>query len=298
MKKISAIIICMREEGNIQQCLKSINFVDEIIIIDSGATERTLEICKKFTDRIVRHPWPSYRQQMEYARDIAKNEWVLSLDVNEAVSEKLKENIIFALEKDHGRYAGYRMKRQYFYSNQQVNHCWHPELQIRLYRKSKAQWVRRNQHYSVELDGRCRDLKGDLKYSPYQDLSQYLHAVDSRSSMRAREEFEKGKPEYPSGLVFSPLFYFVKAYGLKRGFLDGMPGLVISVLESYGRFLESAKLWEMRNAVSADFLHSVPLNRFQYYLEKIKGIMFPEKRQRHESLWKTARLQSAQEDHT
>ncbi len=94
MKKISAIIVCTREEGNVQQCLEGINFVDEIVIIDSGATERTLEICGKFTDRIVSHPWPSYGQQMEYARELVKNEWVLSLGINEVVSEKLKKNII------------------------------------------------------------------------------------------------------------------------------------------------------------------------------------------------------------
>ena len=115
MEKISAIVICMKEEGNIRQCLESLNFVDEIVVIDSGATNGTLEICKKFTDRIIYHPWPSFSQQMNFALDQVKNEWVLSMDINEMVSSELKENILNALARDQGKYAGYRISCQNFY---------------------------------------------------------------------------------------------------------------------------------------------------------------------------------------
>lgn len=249
MKKISAIIICLREEGIIQECLKSLNFVDEIVIINSGATSNTLEICKKFTDRIVNYPWPSYGLQMNYAMELIKNEWVLCLGVNEVVTDELRKSIIQAIGHDKGRYDGYRIKRQYFYSGRKINHCWVSESKILLYRKSKARWVWNNLHYSysVDLQGKCRDLKGDLKYFPYQSVSQYLHTLDSLSFIASMDRFEKGDSISLSRLTFSPLLYFLRLYVYKRGFWDGSPGFIISVLESYYCFLESVKLWKMRN---------------------------------------------------
>jgi glycosyltransferase involved in cell wall biosynthesis len=289
MEKISAIIVCTREEGNIQQCLESIRFVDEIVIIDSGATERTLEICREFTDRIVSHPWPSYGQQMEYARELVKNEWVLNLGVNEVVSDKLRENIISALENDGGKCDAYRISLHYFYSGQRINRCWKPELQIRLYRRSKARWVRQNLHYSLVLDGKCRDLKGELKYSPYQDLARYLNAINSLSTIKAREKSREGKAEGIFGLVVSPLFHFLKLYGLQRGFLDGRAGFVISILESYRRFMESEKLWEMRNISSARVSRSLTVDPLQHFSGKIKGFILPKKQQGCEVLLKNSK---------
>jgi glycosyltransferase involved in cell wall biosynthesis len=289
MEKISAIIVCSREEGNVQQCLESVNFVNEIVIIDSCATERALEICRKFTDRIVSHPWPSYGQQMDYARELAKNEWVLNLDVNEVVSEKLRKNITAALENDRGKYDAYRIKQHYFYAGQRVNHCWQPEFQIRLYRKSKARWLFRNLHYSPVLDGMYRDLKGELEYSPYQNLSQYLHAINSLSTIGARERFKKEESEHPCGLIFPPLFHFINLYGLKRGFLDGRSGLVISILESYRYFLESAKLREMRNVSPSQVPSSFTFEPFKHYLGKIKGLIIPAKHHGGEGLLKNSK---------
>jgi len=284
MEKISATVICMKEEGNIQKCLESLDFVDEIVIINSGATERTLDICKKFTDRIIHHPWPKYGQQINFAMDQNKNgwvlcsnadevvspelkesilnaftnnEWILCLNADEVISPELKESILNAFTNDGGKYNGYRVKRRIFHLGRGINHCWYQDFQIRFFRKSKASWISTHSHYSVNLEGTYRDLKGDLECHIYHSLSQHLCSIDSFSSSEAMGEFERGKSVHLFGLVFNPLFYFFKLYVLQRGFLDGTPGFIISVTESYYCFLKYAKLWEMKNVnpFSFAFLH-------------------------------------------
>jgi len=247
MEKISAVIICKDEGKNIQRCLKSIAFVDEIVVVDSGSTDRTVEICKKFTNRVFYHPWAGYVKQKNYALAKAKHEWTLSLDADEEVSPKLKESILNALQNNGGEYSGYRVNRHVFYLGRWINHCWYPEYKIRLFKKSKGRWVGKNLHERVELDGKYCDLSGDLNHFTYQNISQHLRTIDSFSSIAAREKFEEGKSVTLFNFFLNPLFQFFKLYIVKRGFLDGMPGFIISVLSSYYTFLKYVKLWEIRN---------------------------------------------------
>lgn len=251
MEKISATIICKNEERNIQRCLQHLDFVDEIVVVDSGSEDRTLEICKRFTDRVMYHPWPGYIEQKNYALEQATHEWVLSLDADEVVSPELKEDILDALRNDQGKYDGYRVNRHVYYLGRWINHCWYPEYKIRLFKKCKGRWVGKNLHERVELNGKYRDLKGDLEHYTYRNISQHLHTIDSFSSLGADGKFEEGKSARLLDLVFNPMFRFLKLYVLKRGFLDGMPGFIIAVLGSYYCFLKYAKLWEMHN-VSQD----------------------------------------------
>jgi len=250
MTRISATIICMNEERTIQQCLESLDFVDEIVVVDSGSTDRTVEICEQFTGKVIHHPWPGHVEQKNYALEQARNEWILSLDADEVVSSELRENILRALENDRGKYDGYRVNRHVFYLGRWINHCWYPEYKIRLFKKSKGKWVGKNPHDRVELNGRYRDLKGDLEHYTYRDISQHLCTIDSFSSIGAQGKFEGGESPRIFGLVLNPLFRFFKLYVLKKGFLDGMPGFIIAVLGSYYCFLKYAKLWEIHGSSS------------------------------------------------
>ena len=245
MEKISAVIICKNEEKNIQRCLESIDFVDEIVIVDSGSTDRTVEICKKFTSRVFYHPWAGYVEQKNYALAKATHEWTLCLDADEVVSPKLKESILNVLQNNQGQYSGYRVNRHVFYLGRWINHCWYPEYKIRVFKRSKGRWVGKNLHEKIELNGKYCDLSGDLNHYTYQNISQHLRTIDSFSSIAAKEKFEEGKPVHFLNFFVNPVFQFFKLYILKRGFLDGMPGFVISVLSSYYTFLKYAKLWEM-----------------------------------------------------
>ncbi|MEW6378887.1 MAG: glycosyltransferase family 2 protein [bacterium] len=247
MPKISATIICLNEERNIQRCLENLDFVDEIVVVDSGSTDRTLEICRKFTDRVLYNPWPGHVQQKNFALDQAKHEWILSLDADEVVTPRLKESILHALQNDQGKYDGYRVNRHVFYLGRWINHCWYPEYKIRLFKKSKGRWAGKNPHDTVNLDGKYRDLDGDLEHYTYRNISHHLRTIDSFSSIGAQGKFEEGKAPRLSSLILNPLFRFLKLYVVKRGFLDGMPGFIIAVLGSYYCFLKYAKLWEMHH---------------------------------------------------
>jgi glycosyltransferase involved in cell wall biosynthesis len=249
MEKISATIICLNEERNIQRCLESLSFADEIIVVDSGSRDRTVEICRRYTDHVMYHPWPGHVEQKNYALDQAQYDWILSLDADEVVSPQLKESILNALQNDHGKYDGYRVNRHVYYLGRWINHCWYPEYKIRLFRKSKGRWTGRNPHDTVSLRGTYRDLKGDLEHYTYRNISQHLQTIDSFSSIGAREAFERGRATHLSNLIFNPLFRFFKLYFLKRGFLDGVPGFIIAVLGSYYCFLKYAKLWEMHKSL-------------------------------------------------
>ena len=246
MEKISAVIICKNEERNIQRCLESLDFVEEIVVVDSGSTDRTVEICKRFTDRVFYHPWAGYVEQKNYALAQATHEWVLSLDADEVVSAKLKGNIRKALKNNKGKYNGYRLNRHVYYLGRWINHCWYPEYKIRLFKKSKGEWVGKNLHERVKLEGKYCDLPGDLNHYTYRNISQHLCTIDFFSSTAAKEKFEDGKSANLFTLLLHPVFQFFKLYVLKRGFLDGMPGFIIAVLSAYYTFLKYAKLWEMQ----------------------------------------------------
>ncbi|MCL6582323.1 MAG: glycosyltransferase family 2 protein [bacterium] len=244
--KISATIICLNEERNIRRCLESLDFVDEIVVVDSGSTDRTVEICRQFTDRVLYHPWTGHVQQKNYALEQASHEWILSLDADEVVTPKLKSSILHALQNDQGKYDGYRLNRHVFYLGRWIDHCWYPEYKIRLFKKSKGRWTGKNPHDTVSLEGgRYRDLDGDLEHYTYQNISDHLRTIDSFSTIGAQEKFKEGKPPSLYALALNPLVRFLKLYVVKRGFLDGVPGLIIAALGSYYCFLKYAKLWEM-----------------------------------------------------
>ncbi len=243
---VSCCIITYNEEGNLEDCLKSVSWADEIVVVDSHSTDRTVETARNHTDRVIDHDFEGHVQQKNYAIDQAKNEWVLCVDADERVSPALKEEMLEALS-DPGDTAGFSMPRLTHYLGRFLRRGgWYPDRKLRLFRKDKGRWTGRNPHDRVEVEGPVKEFNGDLLHYSYRDIADHLKTVNSFTTIMAEEMAREGGTSRVIDLIFRGPFKFFKMYVLKGGFLEGKAGLVIAVISSYYVFLKYAKLWELR----------------------------------------------------
>ena len=245
--RVSACIICHNEERNIKRCLESLHeWVQDIIVVDSMSTDRTVEIAKGYTDRIFRRPWPGYMAQKNFALSKAQTDWVLSLDADEAVSGALRHEISTQMAKP-GPPDGYRMPRRSFYQGRWINHSgYYPDRQLRLFRREKGRWVGGRVHEGMAVDGRVGDLKQDLHHYPYGGkISGQLKTVNDFSTLLAKDMYDRGKRFHLMLLFSRPIFKFLEVYVLKRGFMDGLAGFIIAVSDAYAMFVRYVKLREI-----------------------------------------------------
>jgi len=248
--KISAAVVCFNEEKNIERCLKSLEWADEIVVVDSFSTDNTVSICRKYTDRVYQRKWPGINKQKEFAVSLTKNEWVFVLDADEEVSKELRNEIRKRLEADDGRYDGYMIKRHTYYLGRWINHGgWYPDYKLRLFKKSKARFVGEDPHDKVAVLGKVGKLKGDIYHYTYEDISHHLRTINSFSDVVSENMLKKKERFLLPKMLLKPPIKFFETYIYKLGFLDGIPGLIISILSSYYVFLKYAKLWEKRNGV-------------------------------------------------
>lgn len=243
---ISACIITLNEEGNIRDCLESIKWVDEIVVVDALSSDQTVSICSQYTDRIVQHAWPGHVAQKNFALSLATHEWVLSLDADERVSDELGQEILRELRDTAADWDGYYFPRKTFHLGRWIRHGgWYPDHKLRLFRKSKAHWGGVDPHDIVRLDGRAKHLKSPLYHYTYRDMAHQM-AVINRYTDIASHEKHRARARFPLlHMLLNPVAMFVKTYLLKRGFLDGVPGLIVAVSGSFYVFLKYAKLWEL-----------------------------------------------------
>ena len=244
MAKISACIISFNEEKKIEDCLKSLQaVVDEIIIIDSNSTDKTLEIARKYTDKIFLHDFQGYGKQKNLATDKATNNWVISLDCDERLSSELQSSIK-SIKNDLDDNAVYSMARKTFYIYRWLNHCWYPDRKTRLFNKSKTRWLDNDVHESVDTNNmQTILLSGDILHYSFDSISDHLKTIDKFTQIGANDLLKKGKRIS----VISPLVHaswtFFKLYFLKRGFLDGFAGLTVSVLSYMHVFIKYSRAY-------------------------------------------------------
>ncbi len=245
--KLSACIITYNEEGNIRDCLESVKWVDEIIVVDSFSQDKTVEICKSYTERIYQRAWLGHIEQKNVALDLAANEWILALDADERVSPSLAKAISNELLFAQNTTDGYYFPRHSYYLGRWINHGgWYPDYKLRLFRKGSGQWGGKNPHDRVILNGSTKYLKDDLWHYVYRDLSHQLKTVDNFSRI-AVEIMEKEEKAFSlSQLLFRPPLKFIETYVIKKGWMDGLPGFIIAVVSSFYVFLKYAKLWEVK----------------------------------------------------
>ena len=245
MPGLTATIITLNESANIGAAIESVSWADEIVVVDAQSTDDTVEIARRFTDRVVARDWPGYVAQKNYAASIATHDWIFSLDADERVTPELARQIK-ALMRGDPPCAGYRVPRVSHYLGRWIRSTdWYPDYQLRLYDRRRARWTGRYVHESVSADGAVARLGADLQHSPYRDVSHHLATIDRYSTLAARQMFEDGRRAGALQLALHPPAAFLRNYLARGGIRDGTAGLIVSMLNSYYVFLKFVKLWEL-----------------------------------------------------
>jgi glycosyltransferase involved in cell wall biosynthesis len=247
---ISAFIVCCNEERNIRRCLESIKWCDEIIVVDSGSTDSTLQICREYTAKIFHRGWTGFVEQKRYALSLCTSDWILNLDADEEVSEELRLEIINSLvrSKQQDPTTGYFLSRVVFHLGKWWRKGgWYPEYSLRLCKRSETTWGGADPHEKAMVKGPTLRLKGELRHYTYADLSNQISALNRFSETAAKTMHAKGKKASLFNILGRPPLRFIKFFLIKRGFLEGFPGFVVACLEAYYVFLKYVKLWELEH---------------------------------------------------
>ncbi|MGI8988668.1 MAG: glycosyltransferase family 2 protein [Bryobacteraceae bacterium] len=243
--KITATIITLNEELKIDRAIESLRCCDEIIVLDSGSSDRTLEVAGKLGARVIERAWVNYAQQKNTAAALAANDWILSIDADEALSETLDGEILNI--KKHGpAYDAYTMPRLAQYLGRWILHSgWYPDRKVRLYNRNKARWEGDFVHESVRVNGRVGHLEANLLHFTCESLSEHLKTMDRYTTLAAEELVARRINVPPARLFLDPAWTFIRTYLLQRGFLDGMEGLAIAHMAALYTFLKYAKARNM-----------------------------------------------------
>ncbi len=244
--KITAVLITYNEADRLEAALKSVEGIaDEIVIVDSHSTDDTEKIARKCTDRFFLREWTNYADQKNYADSKASFPWILSLDADERLSPGLRQEIL-ALKADDPAASAYSMPRQAYYLGRWIRHSgWFPDRKVRLFRKDKACWEGEFVHESLAVEGEVKKLHGVLQHFTYRDLSDQIRCIDTYSSLGAQKLYAEQKRCRWYHLAVLPSCGFLRTYVWKAGFLDGLAGFVIAVMQGYGVFARYAKLREI-----------------------------------------------------
>jgi glycosyltransferase involved in cell wall biosynthesis len=244
--KVSAVLITFNEEANIEAALKSLGgIVDEIVVVDSFSTDRTVKLARAFTDKVVTRKWTNYSEQKNFADGLASHPWILSLDADERISDGLRTEIL-ALRGEDPSCAGFTMPRLVFYLGRWIRHCgWYPDRKVRLFRKDAAGWEGEFVHEKLVVRGEIRAFQNPIHHFTYRNIAAHLARIDKFADLGAQKLYARGRKCRWPHLLFLPLGRFLKSYFLKRGFLDGYAGIVVSVLNGYSIFVRYAKLGEI-----------------------------------------------------
>jgi glycosyltransferase involved in cell wall biosynthesis len=250
MPKISAVIITYNEELFIDKCLASLKGVaDEIVVVDSFSTDTTEDICKKHNVRFIKHAFEGFRDQKNFALQLASYKNILSLDADEALSDQLRESIIAV--KDKWEYDGYVFNRRSNYCGTWINHSeWYPDRQLRMFYTDDGKWGILNLHEKfMMLNGASiGKMKGDLLHWPFSSLQDHINKMKKYSAIGAEEFYKAGK----KANIFTPYIHyfwgFFRSYIIHRGILDGRNGFLICSLYAKSTFKKYKKLRELNKS--------------------------------------------------
>ncbi|MCK6599804.1 MAG: glycosyltransferase family 2 protein [Bdellovibrionaceae bacterium] len=241
---LSLVVITLNEEKNIERCLKSADFVNDIIVLDSFSKDKTKDICLSLGARFLEQSWLGFGEQKAKAVSLANNDWILSLDADEEITPELREEICrrwTSLDEN----KGYYIPRISFYLNRWIRHGgWYPDYQLRLFHRKKSHWAPVPIHEKV-ISPSTEKFNEPMAHYVFSKISDQVVTNDKYSSLQAIQMLENGKSFSYFHLVTKPLVKFIECYVYKRGFMDGLPGFIIAVSAGYSVFLKWAKLWEL-----------------------------------------------------
>ncbi len=244
---LAVCIITLDEEDRIGDCLDSVSWADELLVVDSGSTDRTVAIAREKGARVVVREWPGYAAQKNFALEQVAADWVLSIDADERVTPELAAEIRGLLADPPEQIVGASLPRRTWYLGRWIRHGgWYPDRKVRLVRRGRGRWDGESIHERLVAEGATRKLQGDLLHFTYRGIADHLRTIDRFTTESAREMAARGRSGALFGMIVNPPLKFLKMYLLKAGFLDGSPGFAVAVLGSYYVFLKYAKLWELR----------------------------------------------------
>lgn len=247
MEKLSVVIITYNEEKNIARCIESVSSIaDEIIVLDSHSTDRTVSIARSLNARVFSATFTGYASQKNRALDLASYDYVLSLDADEALDEQLR--FLIEKEKQHFNHDGYTMNRCANYCGQFIRFgTWYPDRKLRLFNRHKAIWGGLDPHDRVIMEGHSSigHLKGEILHYSYNSISEHDHQNERFSSIAAEARCKAGKRTNLLKILLNPAWAFFHDYILRLGMLNGRNGWIIARKQAHYTFSKHSKLYEL-----------------------------------------------------
>ncbi len=247
--KISAVIIAFNEEAKIGDAIRSVEWADEVLVVDSESMDRTREIAEELGARVIVEKWRGFARQKQFALDNAAHDMIFSLDADERVTPELRDEIL-AIGEDKAA-DGYRVPRLSIYMGREIRHGgWYPDRQLRLFDRRRGRWKDVVVHESFEMDASAAvsDLKSHILHFSVDGPAEHARMIQERyAPLGARQMFDAGRATSPLKAAIAPPLAFFSTYFLKGGIMDGFPGLCISYFGAYNVFLKHVLLWELQH---------------------------------------------------
>lgn len=246
MVKLSALVITKNEGENIGECLESLSFVDEIIVVDSGSHDKTVEIAKRYTRNVFITEWKGYAGTKQFGMEKAKGDWILWLDADERIPSLLAEEILHAIS-DKPLFSAFQMPRKAFFLGRWIKHSgWYPGFVTRLFQRTDAQFGDERVHETLKLNGPVGTLQEPILHYTDKTIHHYFSKLNRYTSLAARDMQDRNRKVSLMGILIRPVFMFFKMFVLKAGCLDGIQGFLLAVFSAFYIFVKYTKLRELQ----------------------------------------------------
>lgn len=242
---LSVIIITKNEAEHISRCLESVNWADEVIVLDSGSTDETVAICESYGAQVYVTDWPGFGPQKQRALDKATQTWVLSLDADEYIDENLKAAIKTAMSDNMA--DGFQIPRLSSYCGRNIHHAgWWPDYVLRLFKRDKGRFTDDVVHETIQVSGRILKLSKPIMHEAFVDPSEVLSKINHYSSLGADKLYSHGKTSTLGIAIFKGIWTFFRCYFLQAAFLDGPEGLMLAISNAEGTYYKYLKLRQLQ----------------------------------------------------
>jgi glycosyltransferase involved in cell wall biosynthesis len=250
--KISAFVITKNNGDILGECISSLSWADEVVVVDDYSTDATEGVCRQHGVRFFLHPFEGFRAQKSRAMSLATHDWVLELDSDERVSEAMRRSILALRQEDFSRHAGFEFPRLTRFWGKWIRHAsLYPDRKLRLYDRRRGAWSETNIHERFVPAGQVRKLPGDILHVQDLDLPDYFRRTARYAELSAAEYLRQGRSARWHHYTVRPLYTFLYRFFVRLGFLDGMEGFVISAMGAVGTFLKYTRLYELRRGSKA-----------------------------------------------